>query len=95
MSNLELSDLPISYLRGHNELTQKFFKAIKDLDNKVVAQMLENNPHLIVTKNKNGLTPLLSAAKYNNEVAFKLLLDHNACVHATTKSGKSIIEVNY
>lgn len=54
-----------------------------------VKALLNNNPHLVFSKDKDGNTPLHWAMRFGNSDAAALLLAHGADVNATDNQGRT------
>ena len=70
---------------------ESFFEAIRTGDYKQLVTQINSNPQFVNTKDSRGFTPLIFATYFDNEMASRLLIDHNAEIDARDGTGNSAL----
>ena len=82
-----------SYLMEEQKECEKFLKLVSNDMNLGAEEMLQNNPNLIMGRDKNGNTALHIAASRNNEVMAKSLIAKGIDVSIMNNDGLDAVEV--
>lgn len=68
-------------------------RAIRDGDNRLLQQAIQQEPHLINSTNKRGYTPLMWAAYYGKLEACKILLQAKADVNLISLNKRNVLHL--
>ncbi len=71
--------------------TALFYEAIRSGNHKQLEAFLNVNPELANSRDSRGFTPLIFATYFDNEIATKILIDHNAEIDTQDGTGNTAL----